>query len=123
MQLRDPGRAASAPGGPWARRARRRSPERATTSSSAARGGDFLFGKGSDWLEGGDRFDTLAGENSELFFNSTIMGHDVLLGWGGDTDYEGEPGDEIMSQNSEGIQRSNGMAGFDPSPSRYSRGV
>ncbi|WP_283207320.1 beta strand repeat-containing protein, partial [Methylobacterium soli] len=77
-------------------------------------GGDVLLGnEGNDWLEGGDRFDTLAGENSELFFNSSIIGHDVLLGGGGDTDYDGESGDDIMSQNSEGIQRSNGMAGFD----------
>ncbi|WP_436071322.1 peroxidase family protein [Devosia sp. LjRoot3] len=77
-------------------------------------GGDFLLGnEGDDWIEGGDRFDTLAGENSELFFNSSIIGHDVLLGGGGDTDYDGESGDDIMSQNSEGIQRSNGMAGFD----------
>ncbi|WP_051960519.1 peroxidase family protein [Devosia riboflavina] len=77
-------------------------------------GGDFLLGnEGNDWIEGGDRFDTLAGENSELFFNSSIVGHDVLLGGGGDTDYDAESGDDIMSQNSEGIQRSNGMAGFD----------
>lgn len=77
-------------------------------------GGDVLLGnEGNDWLEGGDRFDSLSGENSELFFNSTIVGHDVLLGGGGDTDYDGESGDDIMSQNSEGIQRSNGMAGFD----------
>ncbi len=76
-------------------------------------GGDFLLGnEGDDWLEGGDRFDTLAGENSELMFNSTIIGHDVLNGGTGDTDYDGESGDDIMFQNL-GIQRSNGMAGFD----------
>ncbi len=76
-------------------------------------GGDFLLGnEGDDWLEGGQRFDTLAGENSELFFNSSIIGHDVLNGGSGDTDYDGESGDDIMFQ-SEGIQRSNGMAGFD----------
>lgn len=76
-------------------------------------GGDFLLGnEGNDWIEGGQRFDTLAGENSELFFNSTIIGHDVLNGGSGDTDYDAESGDDIMFQN-EGIQRSNGMAGFD----------
>ncbi|MFC7540321.1 peroxidase family protein [Siccirubricoccus deserti] len=76
-------------------------------------GGDFLLGnEGDDWIEGGGRFDTLAGENSELFFNSTIIGHDVLNGGSNDTDYDGESGDDIMVQN-EGIQRSNGMAGFD----------
>ncbi|RYG32184.1 MAG: heme peroxidase, partial [Burkholderiales bacterium] len=50
-------------------------------------GNDFLLGnEGDDWLEGGQRFDTLAGENSELFFNSTIIGHDVMNGGSGDTD-------------------------------------
>lgn len=76
-------------------------------------GGDFLMGnEGDDWLEGGDGFDTLAGDNSELFFNSTIIGHDVLNGQGNDTDYDGEAGDDIMVQGA-GIQRNNGMAGFD----------
>ena len=76
-------------------------------------GGDFLMGnEGDDWIEGGGRFDTLAGENSELFFNSSIIGHDVLNGNGSDTDYDAESGDDIMFQNA-GIQRSNGMAGFD----------
>ena len=76
-------------------------------------GMDFLMGnEGDDWIEGGQRFDTLAGENSELFFNSSIIGHDVLNGGSGDTDYDAESGDDIMFQ-SEGIQRSNGMAGFD----------
>ncbi len=76
-------------------------------------GGDFLLGgEGDDWMEGGDRFDTFAGENSELFFNSTIIGHDVLNGNGGDTDYDAESGDDIMFQGV-GIQRNNGMAGFD----------
>ena len=54
-------------------------------------GGDLLIGEeGDDWLEGGDRFDTLTGENSQLFFNSTIIGHDVLNGGQGDTDYDAE---------------------------------
>jgi Ca2+-binding RTX toxin-like protein len=76
-------------------------------------GGDFLLGnEGDDWIEGGQRFDTLAGENSELFFNSSIIGHDVLNAGSGDGDYDAESGDDIMFQN-EGIQRSNGMAGFD----------
>lgn len=76
-------------------------------------GMDFLLGEaGDDWIEGGDRFDTLAGENSELMFNSTIKGNDVLNGQGGDTDYDAEAGDDIMFQGT-GIQRSNGMAGFD----------
>lgn len=76
-------------------------------------GADMLMGnEGDDWLEGGDGFDTLAGDNSELFFNSTIIGHDVLNGQGNDTDYDGEAGDDIMVQGA-GIQRNNGMSGFD----------
>ena len=76
-------------------------------------GMDFLLGEaGDDWIEGGGRFDTLAGENSELMFNSTIVGHDVLNGQHGDTDYDAEAGDDIMVQGV-GIQRSNGMSGFD----------
>ncbi|PJR09114.1 peroxidase family protein [Sinorhizobium meliloti] len=73
----------------------------------------FLKGnEGDDWIEGGESFDTLAGENSELFFNSTIIGHDVLNGRGNDNDYDAESGNDIMFQN-EGIERNNGMAGFD----------
>lgn len=71
-----------------------------------------LGNEGDDWLEGGDSFDTLAGDNSELFFNSTIMGNDVLNGRGNDNDYDAESGDDIMFQGL-GIQRNNGMAGFD----------
>ena len=69
-------------------------------------------GEGDDWLEGGDGFDTLAGDNSQLFFNSTIVGHDVMWGQGNDTDYDGESGDDIMLSGP-GIQRFNGMFGFD----------
>ena len=88
-------------------------------------GNDFLSGptassvlqgaEGDDWLEGGNGsagLDYLAGDNSELFFNSEIIGHDVMDGRAGDTDYDGESGDDIMILR-EGIQRSNGMAGFD----------
>jgi Ca2+-binding RTX toxin-like protein len=74
---------------------------------------DILMGnEGDDWIEGGEGFDGIAGENSELFFNSPIVGHDILWGQGNDTDYDGENGDDIMVQGP-GIQRSNGMEGFD----------
>ena len=81
-----------------------------------AKGGNdasvIMGNEGDDWLEGGDGFDGIAGENSELFFNSPIIGHDVMNGRGNDTDYDGESGDDIMFQGV-GIQRNNGMAGFD----------
>ncbi len=76
-------------------------------------GADVLLGnEGNDWIEGGEGFDGIAGDNSELFFNSPIIGHDVLNGQGNDTDYDGESGDDIMFQGA-GIQRNNGMLGFD----------
>jgi Ca2+-binding RTX toxin-like protein len=87
----------------------------------AGPGNDFVLGgsapdglmgnEGDDWLEGGEGFDSLSGENSELFFNSPIIGHDILNGQGNDTDYDGESGDDIMVQGA-GIQRNNGMLGF-----------
>ncbi len=74
---------------------------------------DNLLGNaGNDWIEGGEGFDGISGENSDLFFNSPIIGHDVLNGQGNDTDYDGESGDDIMFLGS-GITRANGMLGFD----------
>ena len=82
-------------------------------------GKDNLMGnEGNDWIEGGDGFDGLAGDNSELFFNSTIIGHDILWGQGNDADYDGESGDDIML-GGPGIQRIEGMFGFDWSSGKY----
>lgn len=76
-------------------------------------GPDMLFGnEGDDWIEGKGRFDYIAGDNGELFFNSTIIGHDVLNGGQGDTDYDADSGDDIMV-GSEGIQKFIGMWGHD----------
>ncbi len=79
-------------------------------------GGDgigVLFGnEGDDWIEGGGGFDYIAGDNGELFFNSTILGHDVLNGGSGDTDYDADSGDDIMFAG-EGIQKNIGMRGHD----------
>jgi len=76
-------------------------------------GNDFLLGgEGNDWIEGGPGFDVIAGDNSELFFNSPIVGHDVLWGQGNDQDYDAETGDDIMLSGP-GIQRFEGMFGFD----------
>ena len=79
-------------------------------------GGDgmgMLFGnEGNDWVEGGAGFDFIAGDMAELFFNSTIIGHDVLNGGQGDTDYDADSGDDIMF-GGEGIQKNIGMWGHD----------
>ena len=76
-------------------------------------GGDLLLGnEGSDWIEGGAGFDTLAGDNSELFFNSKIIGHDVMFGQSNETDYDGESGDDIMGSGAS-VFRYEGMQGFD----------
>ncbi|CAD5107743.1 peroxidase family protein [Zestomonas carbonaria] len=74
---------------------------------------DSLFGgDGDDWIEGGGRFDYIAGDNGDIFFESPIIGHDVLNGGGGDTDYDADSGDDIMFQGA-GIQKNIGMRGFD----------
>lgn len=76
-------------------------------------GQDMLFGnEGNDWIEGKNRFEYIAGDNGELFFNSTIIGHDVLNGGQGDTDYDADSGDDIMV-GGEGIQKFIGMWGHD----------
>ncbi|MBV7407546.1 peroxidase family protein [Maritimibacter sp. DP1N21-5] len=79
----------------------------------APTGGGAIFGnEGDDWLESQGMMNTLTGDNSELFFNSTIVGHDVMIAGENDTDFDGESGDDIMVQGI-GVNRNNGMAGFD----------
>jgi Ca2+-binding RTX toxin-like protein len=76
-------------------------------------GADIIFGnEGDDWIEAGGGADYMAGDNGDLFFNSPIIGHDVLNGGSGDTDYDADSGDDIMFA-SEGIQKFIGMWGFD----------
>ncbi|KQP73785.1 heme peroxidase [Methylobacterium sp. Leaf111] len=76
-------------------------------------GADLLMGnEGDDWLEAGGGFDTTAGDNSELFFNSAIKGHDVMFAGGDEHDFDGESGDDIMVQG-ESVMRNEGMFGFD----------
>ncbi len=82
-------------------------------------GGDLLLGnEGDDWIEGAGGFDTLAGDNSELFFNSPIIGHDVLFGQGDEVDYDAESGDDIMGSGSS-VFRYEGMFGFDWGIAKY----
>lgn len=76
-------------------------------------GHDMLFGnEGNDWIEGDGGFEYIAGDNGELFFNSTVIGHDVLNGGSGDTDYDADSGDDIMFAG-DGIQKFIGMWGHD----------
>lgn len=76
-------------------------------------GADFLLGnEGNDWMEAGDGFDTTAGDNSELFFNSAIKGHDVMFAGTEEHDFDAESGDDIMVQG-ESVMRNEGMFGFD----------
>ncbi len=76
-------------------------------------GKDFILGnEGNDWIEGGGGFETIAGENSQLFFNSSIIGHDVLFGQADETDYDAESGDDIMGSGAS-VYRYEGMFGFD----------
>ncbi|GEP12549.1 peroxidase family protein [Methylobacterium gnaphalii] len=92
------------------------------TEVFAGEGDDFVLGgadadllmgnEGNDWIEAGDGFDTTAGDNSELFFNSTILGHDVMFAGGDEHDFDGESGDDIMVQG-ESVMRNEGMFGFD----------
>ncbi|MCG7394811.1 heme peroxidase [Microvirga sp. ACRRW] len=76
-------------------------------------GADFLLGnEGDDWIEAGNGFDTTAGDNSELNFNSTIIGHDVMFAGQNEHDFDAESGDDIMVQG-ESVMRNEGMFGFD----------
>ncbi len=82
-------------------------------------GNDFLLGgEGNDWIEGGNGFDVIAGDNSELFFNSAVIGHDVAWGQQNDQDYDLESGDDI-ALSGPGIQRFEGMFGFDWAAAKY----
>jgi Ca2+-binding RTX toxin-like protein len=77
-------------------------------------GADALLGnEGDDWIEGGPGFDGISGDNSELFFNSPILGHDVLFGHGDETDFDAESGDDIMAAAGSTVVRYEGMFGFD----------
>ncbi|MBW4975574.1 hypothetical protein KZZ08_18230 [Roseovarius mucosus] len=80
---------------------------------AASGGGGVVYGnEGNDWMEAQGFMTTLTGDNSELFFNSRVIGHDVMLSGENDTDFDAESGDDIMVQGI-GINRNNGMAGFD----------
>ncbi|BEL11681.1 hypothetical protein Q0Z83_098720 [Actinoplanes sichuanensis] len=81
----------------------------------AGDGEDSAFGdSGHDWMEGGDSPDLLSGDSGNLFFrdDSNKPGHDVLIGQGGDDDYDMEGGDDIGVQGP-GIEKNAGGSGWD----------
>ena len=76
---------------------------------------DAAFGdSGDDWEEGGDQPDLMQGDSGNLFFldDSQTPGHDILIGQGGDDDYDMEGGDDIGVGGS-GIEKVAGGSGFD----------
>ena len=73
---------------------------------------DTVFGnEGDDWIEGGAQADLLQGENGDPFQEGRT-GDDVIVGDGGDDDYDSEGGDDVMVTGP-GIERNEGMIGFD----------
>ncbi len=94
------------------------------TETIAGAGNDFIFAgddldtvfgdEGDDWMEGGrGPFALLQGDSGAPFQDDpNEYGHDVLFGWGGEQDYDAEGGDDIMFAGP-GIQRAEGMRGFD----------
>ena len=82
--------------------------------SIAGQGTDVVFGdSGDDWIEGGDQPDLLIGDSSTLFFDDhNLPGHDILIGQGGDDDYDGEGGDDIFVAGP-GVEKNAGSAGYD----------
>ena len=75
---------------------------------------DAVFGdSGDDWQEGGDQPDLLIGDSSSLFFDDhNLPGHDILIGQGGDDDYDHEGGDDIGVAGP-GVEKTAGASGFD----------
>lgn len=81
----------------------------------AGEGLDAVFGGGgSDWAEGGDGPDLLIGDSSNLFFldDAQKPGNDILVGQGGDDDYDMEGGDDIGLAGP-GIEKVAGASGYD----------
>ena len=76
---------------------------------------DAAFGdSGNDWEEGGDQPDLMQGDSGNLFFldDSQAPGSDILIGQGGDDDYDMEGGDDI-GVGGPGIEKVAGASGYD----------
>ncbi|MEO7397940.1 MAG: choice-of-anchor D domain-containing protein, partial [Ilumatobacteraceae bacterium] len=97
----------------------------------AGEGDDYIFGGsgldgvfgdgGSDWIQGGASADLLQGDHGSPFFDDPgekKPGNDILIGQAGETDYDAEGGDDIMTQ-SPVVERNAGSAGFDWATHQY----
>ncbi|MDJ0339903.1 peroxidase family protein [Cryobacterium sp. PH31-O1] len=75
---------------------------------------EALGDSGDDWEEGGDQPDLLIGDSSNLFFldDSQKPGSDILIGQGGDDDYDMEGGDDVGLAGP-GIEKVAGGSGYD----------
>ena len=81
----------------------------------AGQGEDVVFGdSGDDWAEGGDQPDLMQGDSGNLFFldDSQKPGHDILIGQGGDDDYDMEGGDDVGLAGP-GVEKVAGGSGYD----------
>ena len=81
---------------------------------------DTVFGDdGDDWIEGGlGPFNLLQGDNGAPFQDDpNEPGHDVLIGYGGEQDYDGEGGDDVMFIGP-GIQRARACSASTGRPTR-----
>ena len=73
----------------------------------------MLGNEGNDWIEGGAGFDTLVRRQLATVLQLPIVGHDVMMGQGEESDYDAESGDDIMVSAGGTVQRMEGMFGFD----------
>jgi Ca2+-binding RTX toxin-like protein len=76
---------------------------------------DAAFGdSGDDYEEGGDQPDLMQGDSGNLFFldDSQKPGSDILVGQGGDDDYDMEGGDDV-GVGGPGIEKVAGASGYD----------
>ena len=84
-------------------------------------GVEAIFGgEGNDWLESGLENSLLLGDNGDLIqgiptkrsVNSPVIGHDVTLNTGGNTDHDAETGNDVMVGGL-GTDKFFGQLGFD----------
>ncbi len=84
-------------------------------------GEEFIIGgEGNDWIESGTENSLLLGDNGDIVqglpvkigVSNAVGGHDILVGGGGNSDFDAEAGDDIMVAGF-GTERFFGAQGFD----------